>query len=81
MAESYCRACYRDLPAEQTLCAACEQAAAVRGPARLIGSIGVLGLPLLIAGMLLPSWHLCLAGGLVSGGAAVAYAVVMLRSA
>jgi hypothetical protein len=46
---------------------------------RVIALVGVAGLPLLIAGMLLHDTRLCLVAAALSGVAAVLYAVLSLR--
>lgn len=77
MSESYCPRCYRPLRSPDAACPTC--AAAPRPASRAVLLIGAAGLPLLIFGVTSFNLRLCLAGGILSGVAAVVYAVLSLR--
>jgi hypothetical protein len=81
MPESYCRSCYRGLPPGQVTCFACDgDRRRLRVTSRLPLIIGCIGVPLLIMGMLTLSVRMCFAGAIVSGCAALAHALMTLRS-
>jgi hypothetical protein len=76
----YCKRCYRTIPPEQSFCLGCnpEQVAA-RNRGRAVVLLGMAGLPVLVIGVLSLDVRLCLAGGIVSGAAALLYAALSLR--
>jgi hypothetical protein len=78
MNESYCPKCYRPLRSADAACATC--AAAPHPASRAVLLIGAAGLPLLVVGVTSLNLRLCLAGGLLSGVAAVVYAVLAFRA-
>ena len=76
MSDFYCPSCFRTLRSADATCPACHPE---RRVPRAILLIGAAGAPLLIAGITTFNSRLSLAGGIISGVAAVAYAVLSLR--
>ena len=72
---NYCRSCYRPIPEEEVLCAACARTQSPRW--HLV--LGAAGLPLLVVGMLTLNVRLCVIGAGIAAAATVIHVTSSLR--